>query len=203
MKFLLVVLILAGGVVRADNWPHWRGPHDNGSTETVGAFPTHWSTNNVLWQATLPGRGCSTPIVWEQCIVLTAPVDGKDAVLAFAWDGKPLWQTTLDNERPGKHRNGSGCNPSPVTDGESIFVYFKTRTLAALDWTGKIRWQTNLEPLFGKDTLFWDVGTSPVLTMRHSAMISLRARATIIFVLRAPPGPSVLLWNHLARSLSF
>ena len=46
-------------------------------------------------------------------------------------------------------------------------------------------------------------GTSPVWTMRHSAMISLRARATIIFVLRAPLGPSVLLRNHLASALSF
>ena len=39
-------------------------------------------------------------------------------------------------------------------------------------------------------------GTSPVVTMRQSAISSLRARATIIFVLRAPLAPSVRLRNH-------
>src|SRR4029077_1139737 len=46
-------------------------------------------------------------------------------------------------------------------------------------------------------------GTSPVVTMRQSAMSSLRARATIIFVLCAPLTPSIRLWNHCARALSF
>jgi len=46
-------------------------------------------------------------------------------------------------------------------------------------------------------------GTSPVVTMRQSAMSSLRARATIILVLCAPLTPSVRLRNHSARALSF
>jgi hypothetical protein len=46
-------------------------------------------------------------------------------------------------------------------------------------------------------------GTSPVVTMRQRAMSSLRASATIIFVLRAPLAPSVLARNHCARALSF
>ena len=45
--------------------------------------------------------------------------------------------------------------------------------------------------------------TSPVLTMRHNARSSLRARATIIVVLRAPLAPSVRLRNHSASALSF
>ena len=45
-------------------------------------------------------------------------------------------------------------------------------------------------------------GTSPVVTMRQSTMSNLRARATIIFVLRAPFTPSVRLRNHCARALS-
>lgn len=45
-------------------------------------------------------------------------------------------------------------------------------------------------------------GTSPVVTMRQSAMSSLRARATIIVVLRAPLTPSVLARNHCASTLS-
>ena len=47
------------------------------------------------------------------------------------------------------------------------------------------------------------LGTLPLVTMRQSAMSSLRASATIIFVLRAPLGPSVLLRNHRVSALSF
>ncbi|MBM3836742.1 MAG: Pyrrolo-quinoline quinone [Verrucomicrobia bacterium] len=150
----------------ASNWPRWRGPHDNGSTEH-GSYPAKWdASSNLLWKTPLPGKGCSTPIVWDQRIVLTAPANGQDAVLAFDWSGKLLWQTSLGPENPGKHQNGSGSNPSPVTDGQGIFVYFKSGNLAAIEFDGKVRWKTNLVERFGKDTLFWDHGTSPVLTER-------------------------------------
>jgi len=112
----------------------------------------------------LPGKGCSTPAVWDRRIYLTAPTNGLDAALAFDWAGKPLWHTTLGPEQAGKHRKGSGSNASPATDGHAVFVYFKSGTLAALELDGQLRWQTNLVERFGPDTLYWDHGTSPVLT---------------------------------------
>ena len=148
----------------AGNWPRWRGPRDNGSTES-GSYPVKWAVKSgILWKAPLPGKGCSTPVVWDRRIYLTAPVEGKDAVLALDWSGKLLWQTPIGDERKGKHRNGSGSNPSPVVDGRDVFVYFKSGTLACVDIAGKLRWKTNLQERFGKDTLYWDIGTSPVLT---------------------------------------
>jgi outer membrane protein assembly factor BamB len=146
-----------------DNWPRWRGPHDNGST-AQGTYPATWDATNVLWKAPLPGKGCSTPVVCAKRIFLTAPIKGLDSALAFDWAGKPVWQRTFGQEQPGKHRNGSGCNPSPATDGHEVFVCFKSGTLAALDWDGQVRWQTNLVAGFGPVNLYWDQGTSPVLT---------------------------------------
>jgi outer membrane protein assembly factor BamB len=150
-------------------WPRWRGPLDNGSTGQ-GAYPAKWDAQKVLWKAPLPGKGCSTPIIWNQRIILTAPANGMDAVLAFDWSGKQLWQTAFGPEDAGKHRNGSGSNPSPTTDGQSVFVYFKSGTLAALDFNGKVRWQTNLVSAYGPANLYWDFGTSPVLTEKHVVM---------------------------------
>jgi outer membrane protein assembly factor BamB len=51
-----------------------------------------------------------------------------------------------------------------VTDGKTLAVYFKSGTLAALDLAGKIQWQTNLVKAFGPDDLYWDQGSSPVIT---------------------------------------
>lgn len=151
------------------NWPRWRGPQDNGSV-LQGTYPVKWTADKVAWKNRLPGKGCSTPIVLNQRIYVTAPTDGVDSLLAYDWSGKQLWRAEFGDENPGKHRNGSGCNPSPTTDGESIFVNFKSGTLAAVDLTGKIRWQTNLVERFGPDTLYWDHGTSPVLTEKYVIM---------------------------------
>jgi len=168
MKIPLIILATSAVALAADDalWPRWRGPRDNGSTES-GPCPVKWDANSgLLWKAPLPGKGCSTPIVWNQRILLTAPVDGQDAALAFDGSGKPAWRTVIGPGRAGRHRNGSGCNPAPATDGQSVFVYFKSGTLAALDLDGKLRWKTNLQERFGQDTLWWDIGTSPVPTRR-------------------------------------
>jgi outer membrane protein assembly factor BamB len=160
---LLWLAQAASGAEATANWPRWRGPNDHGST-AQGSYPAKWDATNFLWKAPLPGKGCSTPAVWGQRIFLTAPADGRDAALAFDWTGKVLWQTPFGPEKAGKHKSGSGSNPSPATDGQGVFVYFKSGTLAALEFDGKVRWQTNLVTAFGPETLFWDQGTSPVLT---------------------------------------
>ena len=120
------------------DWPRWRGPADNGSTAASG-FPTRCDASTLAWKVDLPGKGCSTPIVVGQRIYLTAPADGKDAALAYDWSGKMLWQTTFESEVPGRHRNASGSNPSPVSDGRGMFVAFKSGMLGALNMDGSVR----------------------------------------------------------------
>ncbi len=170
-RYLIAACFFVGAISaessESDNhWPRWRGPQDSGSIE-FGSYPVQLDAAHVLWQAPLPGKGCSTPIVWQQTIYLTAPIDGNDGLLSFDWAGKQRWQATFGQEKAGKHRNGSGSNASPVTDGEALFVYFKSGTLAAVNLDGSVRWQTNLVAQFGEDTLYWDHGTSPVLTDKH------------------------------------
>lgn len=149
------------------HWPQWRGPGDNGAA-VAGRYATKFSdTDNVEWKVTLPGKGCSTPAVWGDLIFITAPLDDQDALLAYDWQGNQRFATPVGKEKPGRHRNGSGSNPSPTTDGQRIYVYYKSGNLAAVDFAGKLLWSTNLQDRFAKDTLYWDVGTSPVLTRKH------------------------------------
>jgi outer membrane protein assembly factor BamB len=152
------------------DWPNWRGPNGNGSVDT-GKYPVKWDPDNVLWKVPLPGKGTSTPIVWKERIYLTSPSEGEDAVLAFDFSGKLLWQTKLGPEMRPKHRQlASSSNASPVTDGTRLFVYFKSGNFAALEFDGSARWQINLVERFGADQLVWDQGTSPVVTEKHVVM---------------------------------
>lgn len=170
LLLLIASSFVSVATAQQPDWPRWRGPHDTGSLEK-GSYPAKLDAKHEIWRAELPGKGCSTPIHAEQVIYVTAPVEGKDALLALDWGGKRLWQATFGPESPGKHRNGSGSNASPATDGSAVFAYFKSGTLAAVELDGTVRWQTNLVERYGKDTLFWDHGTSPVLTQKHVVMV--------------------------------
>jgi len=165
----------------ADNWPNWRGPAVDGVAAGTG-YVSSWSpTEHVLWRVKLPGLGASTPAVWGDRVVVTCAVDGKDAVLCLDRNGKEIWRREVGTEKPGKHKKATGCNPSPVTDGKHVWVYYKSGDLAALNLSdGTVVWQTNLQETFGADTLWWDLGTSPVLSKQ----------AVIVAVMQT--GPSYL-----------
>jgi outer membrane protein assembly factor BamB len=172
----------------ADNWPQWRGPNGNSVAED-GSYPTVFSnTENVLWKVKLPGPGSSTPIVWEDRIFVTCGDDGEDCVQAYDWSGQSLWKKKLGPERPGKHRNGSGANSSPVTDGKNVYVYFKSGTVASLTMDGKLNWQVNLQQKFGEDTLWWDLGTSPVLAGGNVVIAVMQEGESYVVALKPEDG---------------
>ncbi len=174
---------------QSPGWPNWRGAGLDGVASGDG-YVTEWAASadaadgkkNVVWRVTLPGLGGSTPAVWGESIVLTCGVAGKDAALCFDRAGQERWRRLLGAERPGKHKKATGANSSPVTDGEHVWVYFKSGELACLALAdGAVVWKTNLQEQFGKDTLWWDLGTSPVLSKK----------AVIIAVMQE--GPSYLV----------
>lgn len=174
-------------------WPRWRGPGDSGSVST-GIYPVEWSdTKNVKWKVKLPGIGCSTPAVWGNRILVTCGADAQNAVLAFDWTGNKLWQTDIGPENEGKHRNGSGSNPSPVTDGESAFVYFKSGHLAGVNLDGNLLWKTNLQERFGTVKLYWDLGTSPVLTAKHVVVAVMHGGESFVAAFNKTDGE--LVWK--------
>ncbi len=59
--------------VWADNWPEWRGPHNNGVCDETN-LPTKFDkTVNFAWRLPLPGPAGATPVVWDDHIYLTSP----------------------------------------------------------------------------------------------------------------------------------
>ena len=167
MKRTLVILAATAlgsvGVALAENWPAWRGAGGNGAVDDQKAPRELAMDGNLKWKVKLPGRGCSTPIVWNGQIVVTTPIGKEDAVVSYDWSGKEQWRMTLGELVSGRgQRVGSAANSSPVTDGEHIFAYFKSGNVAGFTVEGKLLWKVNLYEKYGKDGLWWDQGTSPV-----------------------------------------
>ncbi|MFM9059696.1 MAG: PQQ-binding-like beta-propeller repeat protein [Planctomycetaceae bacterium] len=165
LAVLLAVACAPCPAARADDWPAWRGPAGDGSAPGTG-FVAAWSPDtNVVWRVKLPGLGASTPAVSGDRIVVTCSIDGHNAAICLDRSGAERWRRVLGAERAGKHKKATAANPSPVTDGTHVWVYFKSGELACLQLAdGKEVWRTNLQERFGEDTLWWDLGTSPVLT---------------------------------------
>ena len=151
------------------DWLNWRGPAQNGSS-TQSGLPHALGAKQLLWKTELPGTGCSTPIVVDGLAYLTAPENSKDTLVCVDNAGVEKWATSFGKEDPGRHRNGSGNNASPVSDGQGVFAYFKSGTLAAVELDGTIRWQIDLVKKYGKADMFWSHGTSPVLTKDYVVM---------------------------------
>ena len=191
----LLLPLLLYQPVRADDWPNWRGPGLDGVASGTG-YPVSWGAGkNVAWRVTLPGLGASTPVVSGDRIVLTLAIDGHDAVICFDRSGKETWRRILGAEKPGKHKKATGANPSPVTDGSLVWVYFKSGELAALDLAdGVVVWKENLQERFGEDTLWWDLGTSPVLTEDAVVVAVMHSGPSYLAAFGRRDGR--LLWKH-------
>jgi outer membrane protein assembly factor BamB len=61
-------------MVAAENWPHWRGPHADGSAPLADP-PMTWdgvSGKNIKWRAELVGQGSATPIIWGEQIFIAS-----------------------------------------------------------------------------------------------------------------------------------
>jgi len=192
---LVLVAVAAPIPAGADDWPNWRGPGLDGVAAGSG-YPTAWAAGrNVAWRVPLPGVGASTPAVWGDHVVVTLAIDGRDAVLCLDRAGKERWRRVLGAERAGKHAKATGSNPSPVTDGTHVWVYFKSGELAALELAdGEVVWKDNLQERFGEDTLWWDLGTSPVLTRDAVVVAVMQSGPSYLAAFGRNDG--TLRWKH-------
>jgi outer membrane protein assembly factor BamB len=190
----LLVVLFFSAVASAENWPSWRGPHQNG-VGPKGPFPTTWSADsNIAWKIKLPGRGSSTPVVWDKNIVLTTTENGANLTLCLDRSGKEKWRSETGKAAAGKHKKASGSNSSPITDGKHIYVYFKSGDLACVDFNGKIVWQLNIQEKYGADTLWWDLGTSPVLTKNYVVIAVMQTGPSYLLALNKNTG--TLAWQQ-------
>jgi len=153
---LLIVLIAcalrihgASGVNNND-WPQFRGPTGQGhSTET--GLPIEWSeSRNIVWKTPVPGRGWSSPVVADGRIWLTTATKDKGTSLrALAYDvenGRELINVEVFHLRSADLTNpkNSHASPTPIVEGDRVYVHFGAQGTAALSTSGEIIWKTRL-----------------------------------------------------------
>ncbi len=147
-----------------DRWPMWRGPNASG-VAPGGSPPIDFGPDRgVRWKSAVPGSGSSSPVVWQDRILLTTVLEGADppplAVLCFdRADGRLLWQTEVGAAQGRTHSKNGYASASAATDGERIVTFFGATGLFCHDMEGRELWRADLGPL----AHVWGLASSPVL----------------------------------------
>jgi len=159
---VLVLIALAasfwsGSRAAAENWPGWRGPRGDGSSEE-SAVPTRWDgekNENIAWKVEAPGTGHASPVIWNDRIFLVSCLEEEQDRILVCLDrksGKTLWQkSVLRSPLEKKHALNSYASSTPTTDGKLIYVTFLEGTkqgeakgaqmaVAAYDFDGNQKW---------------------------------------------------------------
>lgn len=167
LRRLLMLLVVAGtcGFAWGNNWPHWRGPFYNGSTDETG-LPQTWSrTEGVVWSAELPGASAATPIVWEDHVFVSTADPASDMLKAMCFDrrsGRLLWQHDIAKGIRKDYRSTFAA-PSPTTDGQLVAFFYGNGDLVAFDFDGKRLWSRNIQKDYGPFAFLWTFSSSPLL----------------------------------------
>jgi outer membrane protein assembly factor BamB len=155
---LLVLLLIVGAsaLAQAEDWPQFRGPTGQGHATERG-LPLEWSeTRNIIWKTPVPGLGWSSPAVADGRIWLTTVVESKErrgrlsaSLRALAFDvatGREVVNVEVFHLDDAGYVNpkNSRASPTPIVDGERVYVHFGAEGTAALSTSGEILWTTRL-----------------------------------------------------------
>lgn len=176
MTLILAVLFCSTSTLAANDWPHWRGPEQNGISRETGIVDTFdlETMDNVKWVSKIGGRG--TPIVLNGKVYLncrTSENTGIDEELlrvqeqVICWDaetGKELWKdrfnvfgTDIPVERVGwAHMVGD-----PETG--YVYVHSVSGILRCYTGDGKVVWEISLSEELGKMSGYGGRTQTPII----------------------------------------
>ena len=148
MAITLSLCLLA---LQAQGWPQFRGPDGQGHS-SVKKLPLKWAddSENVTWKTPIAGLGWSSPVISGGRIWLTTATGGGTSLRAVCLDaatGRGIHDVEVfRRDAPGRiHKKNSHASPTPILDGDRIYVHFGTYGTACLSAGGRILWKQTLE----------------------------------------------------------
>jgi len=172
LLFCLFVFLVAIPASAAD-YPQFRGPAGDGQA-TARNLPSTWNEKtNVGWKTPIPGKGWSSPSLYQNRLYLTSAVlvdpsmeRGDLSLRALCVDaasGKVVWDREVFPQAaaaaPKIHNKNSHASPTPLVTSDRIYVHFGHQGTACLDHAGNVLWKNNslkYPPVHGN-------GGSPIL----------------------------------------
>ena len=194
IRFLPVsaaLLSVFASTLAGDDWSRFRGPNGSGVSDSTGLPATFGPDENVIWKTELPD-GNSSPVFGRTTIFVTG-FEGE-SLFTVALDrssGRVLWRREIVRERKGPLRDpNKPAAPSPVTDGENVYVFFQDAGLVSYGPDGNERWRVSLGPFNNP----FGLGASPILA--EGKVIMVCDSETASFVIAVDQDTGKLVWRQ-------
>src|SRR3984893_4876430 len=150
MQRVCLLLFALAAAVPAEDWPEFRGPTAQGHSTERG-LPLEWSeSRNVMWKTRVPGLGWSSPVVAGGRVWITSAIKERGGSLrarAFALEtGRQLVNVEVFRTRSADPLNAKNslASPTPIVEGDRVYVHFGADGTAALTTSGETVWKTRL-----------------------------------------------------------
>lgn len=190
---LAVGAVLAFGVsdvVRAADWPQWRGPDRNGQSKETGLLK-EWPAGGppLAFKATGIGEGYATVTAVGDRIYTMGDKGGRCNVFCLdAKDGKIIW--TAGAGREGEYGGFKGPRATPTIDGQFLYVNNQHGDVTCLTLKGDLKWTVSLTKDFGGDTPGWGYAQSPFID-GNNVILTPGGRGGVVLALDKATGRKV------------
>ncbi len=198
--FIASLAFLAIPAANGDNWGQWRGgSFDSISGESsVGEQASPISSE--IWKYDLPGSAGASPVVWGDRIFVSTTDGEALQLICLDTDGQKQWQRNLPGVSKSAMDNSNTASPSPITDGQHVWVMMGNGAMACFDLDGKEVWAKDLQVVYGKFSIQFGMSTTPILhegrlylTLIHGKMKDKATSEGKLICLDATSGEEV--WN--------
>jgi outer membrane protein assembly factor BamB len=210
--FVVFVLVCVSAAFGSD-WPHWRGPYYNGSTDEKN-LPSDWSqTEGIAWSVDLAGCSAATPIIQGGRVFLSGVDKDRDILLAMCLDrtnGKLLWQHDV-TKGIYRDRRSTYAAGSAVTDGKLVVFLYGNGELVCYEVNGRRKWARNIQDDYGPFAFLWTYGGSSTLfdgrlyvqVLQRDVPVhgrGLTGQKNESYLLAIDPDTGKTLWRHIRPS---
>lgn len=151
-------------VLIAADWPQWRGPLRDGTSEETGLL-SEWPPEGppLAWRATGLGAGFASVAVSDGRVYTQGQQGDLSYVIALdEQTGEQIWR--IENGGSYTNRRGGGPRGTPTVEGGVVYALNSDGSLvAARASSGERLWSTNLLTRFGARNISWGLSESPLI----------------------------------------
>ena len=148
---ILLLLSLSTVLVRAGDWPQWRGPDRNDLSKETGLLK-QWPDGGpkLAWLFKDAGLGyAGYSIAGGKLFTMGARAEKEFLIAVDVKDGKELWSTPIATTL--KNGWGDGPRGTPTVDGKLVYALSGQGTLICASVAdGKELWSVTMQSLGGK-----------------------------------------------------
>ncbi len=173
------------------DWRTWRGPGNDGLSDST-KLPDSWSeTENLDWKIPLPAAGSSTPIVVKNKIFLTFEQDDEVKAMGIGVDGRELWTRVVCQTKGKGNGERTFASPTPSSDGKFVFVTSGTGEVVAFDLEGHEKWRFNAQERYGKFRYGFGFHSTTALHEGRLYLQLIHSAAQLVICVEAASGKEV------------